>query len=314
MSKIKNSLIFTLKYILVFLIISMIIFAVVRLLPTPPTDQWLSAYNLPRTDENIKWVTEKMGLNKPIAEQYINWIRNFFVGDWGKSLISNAEIFPIFLSKMPISLSIGFIGTLLAGILGFLLGYGSAYSKYSWCDKLSSALVVLTQSLPSFIVAIIIIHFLSIKLKLFYFFSGSIIAPLIISILLTCLYTAGGLARIVKLAYQEEMKKSYVRMLVTLGFSRSEIMRRHILRPILIKLLAAILSRFAWVFGGSTVLEFAFAMPGISYFLVDSMQKSDYNVLQTYVLVVILWMFFIHILLSILIKSLDIRRLSNEQS
>ena len=67
------------------------------------------------------------------------------------------------------------------------------------------------------------------------------------------------------------------------------------------------IANFAWVFGGSTVLEFAFTIPGVSYFLVDSMQSSDYTVLQTYILVVVVWMFVVHVILNVVLQLLNAR-------
>ena len=68
------------------------------------------------------------------------------------------------------------------------------------------------------------------------------------------------------------------------------------------------MSDFASVFGASSVLEFAFTIPGLSYFLVRCMQQSDYTVIQSYILIVIVWMFFVHLLLNILLDILDVRR------
>ena len=73
-------------------------------------------------------------------------------------------------------------------------------------------------------------------------------------------------------------------------------------------LTAAVISGFAWVFGGSAVLEFAFGIPGISCFLIDSMKARDYNVLQNYILIVVIWMFLVHLALHFVLLALDVRR------
>jgi peptide/nickel transport system permease protein len=62
------------------------------------------------------------------------------------------------------------------------------------------------------------------------------------------------------------------------------------------------------VFGGSTVLEFAFAIPGLSTMLVSAMDSRDYTILQTYILVVVIWMFFVHLILNLVLKLLGVRR------
>ena len=73
-------------------------------------------------------------------------------------------------------------------------------------------------------------------------------------------------------------------------------------------MIAAVITRFAGVFGGSTVLEFAFAIPGLSTMLVSAMDSRDYTILQTYILVVVIWMFFVHLILNLVLKLLGVRR------
>lgn len=92
-----------------------------------------------------------------------------------------------------------------------------------------------------------------------------------------------------------------------MGFPKRKVLRSYALKPVLCKLTAAVSASFAWVFGGSAILEFAFGIPGISYFLIDSMKARDYNVLQTYILVVVIWMFLVHLVLGLLLRALDAR-------
>lgn len=284
------------------------IFGVVRLMPSTPVEQWLTSFNLPHTEENIARVTRLMGLDQPLPMQYLAWMRNFFRGDWGLSLISHVSIRETFQQKLPYSVSIGLGGILLSATLAFFLGYRAALHTGGVCDRLSSVLAVFSQSIPSFITSVFIIYFLGVKLKAVKFFTGSVRNAMITAVLITALYQLGGLSRVVRNAFREEMGKSYVRFAISRGFSREYVLFRHASRPVLCTLIAAVIANFAWVFGGSTVLEFAFTIPGVSYFLVDSMQSSDYTVLQTYLLVIVIWMFFVHLVLNLALYALDVRR------
>ena len=118
----------------------------------------------------------------------------------------------------------------------------------------------------------------------------------------------GSLSRVVKKAFREEMSKSYVRFSVSRGFEKNRVLLTQAYKPVVCHLLSAITGSFATVFGGSTVLEFAFGIPGISFFLVNSMKNADYAVLQTYILVVVIWMCLIHVMFQILLYRLDVRR------
>jgi peptide/nickel transport system permease protein len=304
----KNVIAFLVKWLLIFAVASVMIFGVVRLMPSTPVEQWLTSFNLPHTKENVAKVTALMGLDQPLPVQYFAWLRNFFKGDWGLSLISHVSIRDTFMQKLPYSVSIGLSGILISAVLAFFLGYRAALHIGGVCDRLSAALAVFSQSIPSFITSVFIIYFLGVKLRAVKFFTGSVRNAMISAILITAIYQLGGLSRVVRNAFREEMRKSYVRFAISRGFSREYVLYRHASRPVLCTLIGAVIANFAWVFGGSTVLEFAFTIPGVSYFLVDSMQSSDYTVLQTYLLVVVIWMFCVHAVLNLALYALDVRR------
>ncbi|MGP3788300.1 ABC transporter permease subunit [Paenibacillus sp. 1A_MP2] len=101
------------------------------------------------------------------------------------------------------------------------------------------------------------------------------------------------------------MSQTYFKFYLTRGFSEKRILFRHAYKPVLHALLSIIIARLAWVMGGSAVLEFTFAIPGISYFLVDSMNAKDYYVLQSYVMIVMLWMFGMHVIINLLMRFLE---------
>lgn len=308
MSNARRYWAFVRKWLIIFVVASVLIFVLVRMMPVSPVNQWLSAYNLPHTKKNIAYVTKKMGLDRPLIVQYFAWIVNFFRGDWGYSLISQVSILEQFKEKLPYSITIGLFGILIAAVGAFFMGYFAALHRGGIADRVSSGLAIFSQSIPSFILSIIIIYLFSVRLRMLSFFTGDGTYALITAILVTALYSLGSLARVVCDAFREEMGKSYVRFAVSRGFSKETVLFKHAARPVLCRLIATVIANFAWVFGGSTVLEFAFGIPGISYFLVDSMQQSDYNVLQTYILVVIIWMFVVHLVLNLVLDRLDVRR------
>ena len=303
----KQTAAFLCRWALLFFLTSVLVFVLVRMMPVTPEEQWLTTYKLPHSEENLAYVREQMGLNKPLPVQYVRWITRFLSGDWGLSLVSRVDIRSQFVRKLPPSLSIGLLGTLLGAGTGLALGYGAAFRRRGVCDRLSSFLSVFSQSVPAFLLSLLIIHLLSVQLKAVRFFTGDGRYALLTAILLTALYAAGALSRVVRNACREEMDKTYVKFAVSMGFPKRKVLRSYALKPVLCKLTAAVSASFAWVFGGSAILEFAFGIPGISYFLIDSMKARDYNVLQTYILVVVIWMFLVHLVLGLLLRALDAR-------
>ena len=304
---VKSVVLFLVKWAVIFLIVSVAAFVIVRMMPTTPVEKWLDAYHLPHTDANVAFLTHRMGLDQPQAIQYRKWISHFFMGDWGVSLVSGEDIRGRFLAKMPYSFSIGIAGIVAGGIAAFFLGYRAALYQGGFSDRLSAFATVFAQCVPQFIVAILIINALGVRLKVVTFFTGDGKWALVSAITITALYCAGILSRVVRAAFREEMGKSYVKFAVSRGFSKEEVLLKHAYKPVVSKLISAMTTRFAGVFGGSTVLEFAFAIPGLSTMLVSSMDSRDYNVLQTYILVVIIWMFLVHAVFNITLGILNAR-------
>ena len=306
----KQTLIYLTKWVLIFLVTSVLIFAIVRMMPSTPVDKWLDAYHLPHTEENVAFVNEKMGLDEPLPVQYVHWITNFFRGDWGISLVSGEDIRTRFFAKMPYSFSIGILGLLLGAFAAFFLGFRAALHRNGICDHLTGGLTIFCQSVPMFILSILIINAFGVKLGIVRFFTGDGRYAVLAAILLTAVYCMGSLSRVVRSAFREEMGKSYVTFMISRGFRPEEVLWKHAYKPPLASLISAAITRFAGVFGGSTVLEFAFAIPGLSTMLVSAMDSRDYTILQTYILVVIIWMFFVHLFLRLALQLLGVRRAS----
>ena len=94
----KKYVFFLLKWILIFLVGSILIFGVVRLMPTSPVDHYLTKMSLPLTEENRAVIRKNMGLDKPVVQQYFDWIFDFLRGNWGVSLTSHTDIRTEFLA------------------------------------------------------------------------------------------------------------------------------------------------------------------------------------------------------------------------
>ena len=259
------------------------------------------------SEENIAKIEKAWGLDKPIPVQYFIWITNFIKGDWGKSLITKQDIKAAFLSKLPYSLMIGLGGLIISTILAFFLGFGAAIRNKGTCDIITRVLALISTSIPSFIVSVLIVYFIGVRLGLVKFFTGDGFWSMFFAILTMTLYSTGGIARVVKAHFQEQMSEPYVTFAISRGFSKRYVLFHHARKPVLYGLISVVISKLAYVLGGSTILEFAFGIPGISYFLVKSMQATDYYVLQSYIMVVLIWMFLSHLVCNIILSRLEVR-------
>lgn len=289
------------KWFLLFWGVSIVSFLVVRLLPVSPVEMLLQKYNLPLTEENKAFLTLRYDLDKNIVKQYYLWLSGVLKGDFGISFFSRLPVREEFLRRLPYSFVIGFSSLLLANVFSFFLGYFAAIEKRGIVDRMTRFFSILSLSCPPFLFAILILYSLGVKIKIISFFSGNYFWGSVFSIFILCFYQMGNLTRIVYNRFLSLQEESYVKFYRIRGFSLEYVLFRHCYKPVLYSLLSASVSKCSSVIGGSSVLEFAFSIPGISYFLISSIVARDYNVIQAYIFFVFIWMFLIHFLFDILL-------------
>ena len=301
----KKLLLFIVKWLIIFWVASVVSFGVGRLMPGSPAQLLLQAYDLPETPENIEMIERQWGLDEPLIKQYGAWMKNFLRGDWGRSMISKLEIRKLFLKKLPYSLILGFGSILISSLFAFFMGFAAAIRPGGLADKLSRGLAVFAQTVPSSILAVLTIYLIGVKLKAVKFFTGGSTAGVVAATLFLSLYAVGGLARIVRVHFREQMGKPYIRFAVARGFESNYALLRYGSRPVLYGLVSVLIPKFGWILGGSSVMEFIFTISGISYFLVDSIRLRDYYVIQSYIMVVVIWMFAINCISNLIMNVLD---------
>lgn len=281
------------RWLLMFFLTSILSFLIVRSIPVSPVNIYLEKYQLPSTKENIEIVEKKFGLDKPLYIQYIDWMYKFLKGNLGKSYLSNIDLNKEYMKRLPYSISIGVGGIVLSGIFAFFLGYLS--SRNILFDKFTRMLSVISQTIPVFVLSIFLIYVISIKFKIS-IFSKNINIKIILGIITVAFYHIGQLSRIATDSFNRLKSKTYVKF-----YSFYKEPKMYGYNEVIYDLLSAILSKFTFVIGGTATVEFVYTIPGISYFLIDSILQRDYIVIQSYIMIVFVWMFFIHLIFNLLI-------------
>lgn len=295
---------FVMKYVLLLLLMSVVIFWITRSVPVGPVELLLQQLKLPPTEENIRMVQVKWGLDRPLYVQYIKWLGAFICGDWGRSLINGQDIKAESFRGMPYSLGLGLGGVIIASFLGFFGGYFSAIRKKGFFDRLTSFWSLLSQTVPVFILSVILIYYIGVKYRLVKVFTGHVGIKMALGMMMVVFGSVGGLSRVMRKHFLQIREQAYIRAEMARGFQAEKALLTAGLRPALIGLCSAIVGKFAWVIGGTAVVEFVFAVPGVSFFLVNSIAQRDYNVIQSYLFFIVFWMMFVHFAFSMLIRAL----------
>lgn len=282
-------------------------FFAARAMPGDPVRLALAAWNVPQTPEAVASLSEQWGLDRSLLEQYARWLWRLVQGDWGQSFRTGQPILAEFLDRAPWSLAIGLGGLSLGAIVALALGFASARRPGGWADTTSRALAILTQSLPGFAAALLLLWLFAIQLGWLRPFTGTTAERLVLPVLVVGIFSAAPLARVLRRELRQALAAPWVRAARARGIAERRILFVHAGRPALAGFVAALAPEAAWVIGGTAVAEVVFAVPGVSLFLVQAMSARDHLVLQAYIVFVAAWMILVSALAHAVRARLDPR-------
>ncbi len=264
-----------------FIIITMCFF-LIKLLPDPVVVQ-------PGKDfELILARRELLGYNKPLLEQYFIFIRRTLLGgDWGLSetLYAPQECWGIFVEKLPFTMYVNILAMLFSVPIGLALGILAALKKNKWQDHIISTGVMVFISVPSYVYAFLVQHFLCFEFGWFPlqlnpgrdFLSISMLVSALPAVLSLSFGTIAGLTRFTRAELTEVLTSEFMLLARTKGLTKAQATRRHALRNSMVPIFPSILGEFIGIIGGSLIIEQIFGVPGVGSLYINSITALDYN-------------------------------------
>jgi peptide/nickel transport system permease protein len=231
---------------------------------------------------------EKLGLDRSLVEQYLHWLLRILTGDFGRSTQSGRAIFPMMMEALGPTVLLALAALAIALATAIPAGIIAATNRNSPLDWALSFLSLCGLSLPSFLVAILLILGLAVYAP-FLPASGYVspmVSPLehLRHIVLPALTLATALAaatmRMTRAAMLDELGKDYVRTARAKGLTRWRVVVRHVLPNAEIPILTLLGIQFGQLLGGVVITETVFSWPGIGKLTVDAIFARDYPVLQ----------------------------------
>ena len=140
------------------------------------------------------------------------------------------------------------------------------------------------------------------KYRFIRFFKTGSIASLAVGTFFVGLPLIGPMSRTVRIYFLEVMKKPFFRFYIERGYKREKALLKYCYHEPLQGLSGLLISQSAYVIGASSVVEFALSIQGLSTFLIESIAHRDYLIIQTYIMMIIIWMFFVHLIFSVFSK------------
>ena len=310
---VENALVYVTKRLIeaaftVFLIASLTFF-LLRYLPGGPFDQERA---LP--DEVKAAIEAKYGLNKPLFEQYVDYIAGVATMDFGISYkYIGRSVTDIISETLPISFQLGFYAMLVSFIVGIPLGVIAAARQNSLWDYSAMIVAISGVALPSFTIGPLLVLFFSFGVPLT-FLHGSLPPALwetpwhyILPVLTLGLRPAAVIARMTRGSMLEVIQSDFVRTARAKGLAERIVMFRHVLKNALIPVLTISGPLAAGVMSGSFVIEIIFAVPGMGKHLVQSVTNRDYPLVIGMTLIYAVMLIMANLIVDLLYSVVDPR-------
>ena len=271
-----------LQLIPMLLVLSLIVFLMVRMIPGDPVKNMLGI-DVPQ--EMVEIERERLGLNDPYPVQYIRFLGELLRGDLGTSIVTGNPVAEELASRYPNTLILAAGGIVVASIEGILFGILAAVFHNRFWDNFIMALSMLAVSTPSFFLALILM--LVFTLHLGWLPSMGSITPqrMVLPIVTLGTQAVGFIARTTRSSMLDIISQDYIRTSRSRGIPSKVIVFSHTLKNAMIPILTAIGLRFGSLLAGSAIVETVFSIKGVGRFVVDSVSKRDYPAVQGCILV-----------------------------
>jgi peptide/nickel transport system permease protein len=295
-----------------------ITFILVRVGPSSPADKYLA--NLAARGEEpaqvIEAIEARYGLDKPIHEQYFAYIGNLARGDWGWSFSTSMPVIELIKKHWIYSFQLILLSTILAAIVGILIGIYSAVRQYSKTDYIATFFSFIGISIPNFWLGVMLILLFAVQLGLFktYYdtslplFSLANLKQLILPVITLGTGMMAGYTRYTRSAMLDNLRKDFVRTARAKGLPETTVIGKHVFRNAVLPLVTIIMFDLgSIVFGGAYLTEIIFGIPGLGRISFNAIFADDYAVVVAVTLISAFLVLFINLATDIAYAYLDPR-------
>lgn len=288
----------------VFIGISFIIFSIMSLTPGDPARLILGNYV---GQEAIDTMREQLGLNDPFFVRYLDYMSGLVRGDFGTSWVTNLPVTTEILSRVPTTLTLAAVATLIMTVVGVPLGIISAVKRYSAIDAICIFSAFILASVPSFWLGLMLMYLFALKL-------GALPATGIGSwsnFVMPCITLASvmmaSLLRMTRSSMLEVVRQDYIRTARAKGADNRRIVFKHALRNALLPVITLVGLNFANLMGGTIIIESVFAMPGLGTLILNSLRLKNTPVIMGGILFIAVSISIINLIIDIIYSFVDPR-------
>ncbi|MBF1682614.1 MAG: ABC transporter permease [Selenomonas artemidis] len=285
-----------LQFIPVFFGITLLSFGLLYIAPSDPVSIRLTEDGTAANPEVVARMRAEMGLDEPFLVQYGTWLTHFVQGDMGKSYITDIPVAKTFSSALPYTLRMAGMAILLTLLVSLPLGISIAALRGSRFDYGIRLLTFVTNAMPNFVIAIVLMYIFSFKLGLIPVLAttkpiGMILPSATLAIIMSSRYI-----RQIRAAALDELDKDYIVGLRARGIPERQILFGNVLKNIMVIVITLTGISVGSLLGGTVIVETIFNWPGIGHLIMTAISNRDYPIVQATVVWMALAFFFVNLL------------------
>jgi len=289
---------------LVLLAVSVLVFAILRLIPGDPAALIAGVDARP---EEVERLRVALGLDQPAYVQYGHYLGRVITGDLGRSLRSQQPVATDLATRFEASLLLASVSLAVALAVGLPAGVTAAVWRGTAWDSAMTTISVLGASMPTFWLGLILIGFFSVRLGWLPTSGYGSAEYVVLPAVTLAAFSVASIARTARSCMLDALGYDYVRTARAKGLCEGVVVGKHALKNALIPLVAVVGLQFGYLIGASAVTETVFTWPGVGLLLVDAIKHRDLPVIQGAVLLVAASFALVNLLVDLLYATLDPR-------
>ncbi len=296
-------------------VVATVVFLALHMVPGDPAELLLSTGGAMPDAYAIAELRDKLGLNRPLWEQYLGFLEGLSRGDLGNSLVDDYPVADEILLRLPRTLELILAGTIISVIIALPAGTFAAVRAGGAFDRVASSLAALLQAVPVFVLGTLLILLLAQTLR--WMPAGGYV-PLaqdpvrhLVLLSLPAIAIAKGLTatvfRMTRASVLDALSRDHVRTARAKGLTPQRVLRRHVVRNALIPVTTVLGLQMGTLLGGTVLVEYVFNWPGLSTPLLRAVEGRDYPMVVGIVLTVSGLFLLINLAMDLLYAALDPR-------
>lgn len=262
---------------------SILIWVIMPLAPGNPARRILQAQGIVEpTDLEIEEMHELLHLDKPLWNRYLIWLSNVMRGDFGLSWQTGEPVRQEFFKRLPATLKLACTSFLLAALLAIPSGLLAAKWHKRWPDTILRILSLFGAAVPSFVIALLFIHFMIIALGWGEVILDGNMNQVWIPALVLAIDIVATWSRLLRASLLETKGQPFILSAATRGASENRILLRHAFPNASIPLLHAMGMTLGSLLGGTVIIETIFTWPGLGRYVIEAITARDLPIIQAY--------------------------------